>query len=160
MFSKNRMVGELSKDETETLALIRGTDKGYLTIPIEKNQHVAFSNVRTTTKITPDMSPGNSLAFTVHVDIQGVLMETFPHRNISWQTKKEIERKAERLIKRDIEKLISKLQGLDTDPLEFGGKVRVAYPREWKDIDWKQVYPNADIEVETDFTIKETGLFR
>lgn len=160
LFSQNRMVDELSRGETETFALIRGTDVGYLTISLGGNQHVTFMNVRSKSTITPNMSPGDSPAFNVTVNIHGNLVETFPHREIGWQAKKEIERKAERLIKKDIEDLISKLQSLKTDPVGFGGKFRIAYPREWEDIDWHRVYPTADITVETNFTVKETGLFR
>ncbi len=160
LFSQNRMVGELSKDETEIFALIRGTDIGLLTVPLGVNQHAAFANVRSRAKITPNISSGNSLAFNVSVDIQGVAVEMFPHREIGWEVKKDIESQAERLIKRDIENLILKLQGLNTDPIGFGGKFRIDYPREWEDIDWYKVYADADITVETSFTVKETGLFR
>ncbi len=160
LFSQNRMVGELSKDETQTLSLIRGTDVGFLTIPLGINEHVAFTNVRSKSEITPNMSPGDSLSFNVSVDIQGALVETFPHREIGWQEKQEIERKGESLMKKEMENLIAKLQSLNTDPVGFAGKFRIAYPREWKDIDWDEVYPNADITVNANFTVKETGLFR
>ena len=160
LFSQNRMVGELSKEETQTFSLIRGTDVGFLTIPLGKNQHVAFANVRSKSEITPNMSSGDSLSFNVTVDIQGDLVETFPHREIGWQEKQEIERKAESLMKQEMESLIGKLQSLNTDPVGFAGKFRIAYPREWEDIDWNKVYPNAEITVDANFTVKETGLFR
>ena len=157
LFSQNRMVGELSKDETETFALIRGTDVGYLTVPLGIKQYASFANVRSKTKITPNMSPDNKLIFNVKVDIWGAMVETFPHKEIGWQDKIEIERQTERLIKRDIENLISKLQSLNTDPVGFGGKFRIDYPREWEGINWNNVYPTADITVDTSFTVKETG---
>jgi Ger(x)C family germination protein len=160
LFSQNRMVGELSKDETQTFALIHGTDLGYLTVPLGQNQHAAFDNVRSKAKITPNVSPGNTLTFNVTVDIEGAMVEIFPHREVGWEVKKDIERQAETLVKRDIERLIAKLQRLNTDPLGFGGKFRIAYPREWEDIDWNKVYPTVDITVDTSFTVKETGLFR
>lgn len=160
LFSRNRMVGELSKNETETLALLRGTDVGYLTIPLGRNEHAAFNNVRSKAEINTNILPDESLAFNVVVNIQGDLVETFPHREIGWQQKKEIERRAERLIKTDLERLIAKLQGLNTDPVGFHGKMRVAYPREWEDVDWNQVYPTAEFTVDASFTVKETGLYR
>ncbi len=63
-------------------------------------------------------------------------------------------------MKQEMERLIAKLQSLNTDPVGFGGKFRIAYPREWEDIDWNKVYPNAEITVDANFTVKETGLFR
>ena len=123
-------------------------------------QYASFANVRSKAKITPDVSSDNKLIFNVTVDTQGAMVETFPHREIGWQEKIEIERQAERLLKRDMENLIAKLQRLNTDPLGFGGKLRIANPREWENIDWNKVYPTADIRVTTSFTVKETGLFR
>jgi Ger(x)C family germination protein len=168
LFNQNRMFGELSKSETEILALIRGTDVGYLTVHLGENQHAAFgfSRVRSKTKITPHFSPADqTLAFNLDVEITGGLVDarvraSYPHREIGWEEKQEIERKAERMVKEESEKLLAKLQDLHTDPIGFGGKLRIAYPREWKALDWKQLYPKAKMIVKPSFTIRETGLYR
>lgn len=89
-----------------------------------------------------------------------MLVEAFPHRDIDWEAKKEIERNAESILKKDIENLLSKFQSLNTDPVGFGGKVRIDYPKEWEDIDWKQVYPTTEFIVDTKFSVRETGLYR
>ncbi len=88
------------------------------------------------------------------------MVESLPHKEIRWEEKEEIERKAERMIKEESEKLIAKLQGLPTDPVGFGKKLRIAYPREWKTLDWERIYPEAKITVNSSFTITQTGLFR
>src|SRR5690606_15683843 len=135
LFSRNRMAGELTKKETEILALIRGTDVGYLTVQLGDAQRetFGFSHVRSKTKIRPRFSPDDSsLAFGLDIEVIGVLVESLPHKEIRWEEKQEIERKAEELIKEKSEKLIAKLQGLLTDPIGFGRKFRIAYPREWK----------------------------
>ncbi|MBU7005165.1 Ger(x)C family spore germination protein [Phosphitispora fastidiosa] len=160
VFSRNRMVGELSMDETQTLATIRGTDVGYQTFPMGENNYKAFKNVRSKTDITTKVSSEGILTFDVKSKIQGILVENVPHREILLKEKKEIEKQGEMLIKRKIENLLAKLQGLDSDPVGFGDKVRIEYPGQWKNIDWYKVYPGAKFNVETKFTIKETGLFR
>ncbi|MDW7683818.1 MAG: Ger(x)C family spore germination protein [Bacillota bacterium] len=160
LFSQNRMVGELSEEETKTFALMRGTDVGYLTIPLGPDQHVALAKVKTGTEITPEFSPNGSLTFHLTVEANGSLLETFPHREVNWQEKKEIERKAEKLIKKDIKDLISTFQSLNTDPVGFGGKVRITHPEEWEAMDWNSVYPTVNFTVETKFSVRETGLYR
>ena len=160
VFSRNRMVGELSMDETESLALLKGTDNGYLTIPLGKNQHVAFKNIRSKTKVRPKISADGTVTFNVKTEITGNMVENFPHRETLLKEKKKIERQAEMLTKRKIRNLIAKLQGLNSDPVGFGGKLRIKYPHQWKKIDWHQVYPAAKFNVSTKFTLKETGLFR
>jgi|GEM_PF-1643081 len=163
LFNQNRMFGELSKSETEILALIRGTDVGYLTVHLGENQHAAFgfARVRSKTKITPHFSPADqTLAFNLDVEITGGLVESFPHREIGWEEKQEIERKAERMVKEESEKLLAKLQDLHTDPVGFAGKFRTAYPREWKPSDWKQLYSEAKMTVTPSFAVVHTGLYR
>jgi len=104
------MVGKLSKEETQTFTFIRGADIGNLTIPLGANRHAAFKKVTSVTEITPDISSSNSLTIDVSVDIEANLVEAFPHREIGWQEKKEIESKTEELIKEDIKNLKKALE--------------------------------------------------
>ena len=160
VFSRSRLVGKLSMDETTTLALIRGTDNGYLTVPLGTNQYASFKNVRSTTKVKPIKSPEGQLIFDVETRISGNLVENMPHRQILLKQKKKIEKQAELLTTRNIRNLIIKLQDINSDPVGFGGKYRIKYPNQWKRINWSQVYPYAKFNVSTKFTLKETGLFR
>jgi spore germination protein KC len=163
LFSRKRMAGELTKKETEVLALIRGTDVGYLTVHLggAQQETFGFSQVRSKAKITPRFSPDDlTLTFRLDVEIIGVLVESLPHKEIRWEDKREIERKAERMVKEEGERLIAKLQGLSTDPVGFGRKLRTNYPREWKTLDWERIYPEAKITVNPSFTITQTGLLK
>jgi spore germination protein KC len=162
LFSRNRLAGELTKKETEILALLRGTDLGYLTVSLGDAQQetFGFAQVRSKTKITPRLSPdGLALIFRVDMEISGVLVESLPHKEIRWEEKRAVEKMAERMVKDESEKLIAKLQSLPTDPVGFGRKLRIAYPRQWKTLDWKKIYPEAKITVNPSFTITQTGLF-
>ena len=125
VFSRNRMVGELSMDETEILALLKGTDNGYLTVPLGKITHVAFKNIRAKTKVRPQIATDGTVTFNVKTEISGNMVENFPHRETLLKEKKKIERQAEVLTKRKIRNLIAKLQGLNSDPVGFGGKIRI-----------------------------------
>ena len=100
------------------------------------------------------------MAYIAHMEIIGVLVESLPHKEIRWEEKQAIERKAERMVKEEGERLIAKLQSLPTDPVGFGRKLRIFYPREWKTLDWERIYPEAKITVNPSFTITQTGLFQ
>lgn len=160
IFSRNRFVDELSMDETQTLALIKGTEVGYQTIPLGENKYAAFKNIRSKTRIMPEKSPDGTFVFYIQSNIQGVLIENVPHREIKLNQKNEIQRQAEGLFKEKIEKLLVKLRSLNSDPIQFGDKYRISHPRRWKKINWHQVYPMVKFIVKTKFTVKETGLFR
>lgn len=160
VFSRNRLAGELSMDETIVLSLIKGTDNGYLTVPLGGHEYVAFKNIRAKTKVQPRMSANGMVRFKVKTEVSGNMVENMPHRETLMKEKRKIEKQAQMLIKQNIQDLLSKLQGFNSDPVEFGRKFKIKYPREWKQINWHQVYPMAKFYVSTKFTLKETGLFR
>jgi len=160
VFSGSRMVGELDMDETQTLALIRGADVGYLTMPLSDGKMVALYKIKSQTKINPTVSNTGIITFNVKTKIAGGVVESQPRREISMDEKKKIEKEAEDLTKRKIENLLVKLQGLNSDPVGFGGKYRIKYPQQWEKIDWRQVYPTVRFNIDTEFSIKSTGLFR
>lgn len=160
VFSRNRLAGELSMEETITLSLIRGADYGYLTIPLGGSEYAAFTNVQAKTGVQPRIAVDGRVSFEVRIEISGNLAENHPHRETLIKEKKIIESRAEKLIKQRIENLIAKLQGFNSDPVEFGRKFRIKYPRQWKQLDWHQVYPTAKFNIDAKFTLRETGLFR
>jgi spore germination protein KC len=160
VFSRNRLAGQLSMDETITLSMMKGTDNGYLTVPLGKPEYVAFKNIRSQTKIQPKMTAGGVVTFSVKTTVSGNMVENMPHRETWLKEKRRIERQVGVFIQRRIRDLIAKLQGFNSDPVEFGRKLWIKYPHPWKQIDWHKVYPAAKFNVSAKFTLKETGLFR
>lgn len=160
VFSEGRMVGELNIGETETLALLRGASAGYLTVPTGSGQIAAFRNIASRNKIEPRIATDGTLTFDVAAIISGALVESRPHQEIRAEEHNRIQKEAKILTKRHIEALLSKLQSLNSDPVGFGGKYRIAYPNQWESNSWHRVYPNAKFNVSTDFRIRSTGLFR
>ena len=143
-----------------SLALIKGTDNGYLTIPLGKMNMWLLRISARRRKYDRKYRLTERLPSMLKLNITGNLVENFPHRETLMKEKKKIERQAEMLTKRKIRNLIAKLQGFNSDPVGFGGKLRIKYPHQWKQIDWRQVYPAAKFNVSAKFTLKETGLFR
>lgn len=160
VFSGSNMVGQLDMGEAQTLALIHGSDVGYLTVPMGEGEQVSFRNVKSKTQIKPVMAGNGTLAFDVDTEISGTLVESQPHQEITQSDRIKIQREAETLVKRRTIALLAKLQGWNSDPVGFGGKYRISYPRQWEAIDWHQIYPDAKFNVRTNFRVRSTGLFR
>lgn len=161
LFSKNRMVGDLNMEETQTLAWLKGSSNGYLTLPIGENSIVGFINVDAKSKIVPEIDAKGVLTFSVKTDISGSIYETNPRKlGITRKDQLEFEKIAQNYTKNHIDKLLTKLQDLNSDPIGFGEKFRIKYPLLWEKTDWHEVYPNARFKVKTSFSVKRTGLFR
>jgi len=160
LFSGTRMVGELNMEETQTLSLIKGSDVGYLTVPLSDGKLVALYKIKSKTKIEPIVSDNGTLIFNLKIDIGSGVAERQPYKEITVEEKKKIEKEAEDLTKRKVQGLLTKLQSLNSDPIGFGGKYRIKYTKQWEQADWHQIYPDVNFTVETKVSIKSTGLFR
>ena len=149
--------------ETEALALVKEAGSGYLTVPLGMggNQLAAFLQIKSKTKIKPVLSSSGQLQFTVKIAISGGLRELHPRNvNITPAEIKQYEKAAAAFAKREVIKVLAKLQQYNSDVVGFGGKVRVKYPRYWEKIDWHQEFPKARFIVETKFKNRSTGAFR
>lgn len=160
LFSENRLVGELDLEETKTLGLVKGSSSGFLTVPLENGDYVAFKDVGSKTAITPKIENGK-VTFEIKTKVIGTIVETNPRKmELTEDDNRTISSKAEKEIQNKIETLFVKLQSLNSDAVGLGEKFRVKYPGEWQKNNWHQLYSNAQINVVTSFRILRTGLFR
>ncbi|WP_158408568.1 Ger(x)C family spore germination protein [Desulfosporosinus fructosivorans] len=161
LFSDNHLVGELDLEETKTLALLKGSSSGYLTVPLKNGEYVAFKDVKAKSVITPKLDDNGKVAFGITTKVTGVIVETNPRKmELTEEDKRIISSHAEMEIQNKIGNLFIKLQSLNSDAVGLGEKFRVKYPGEWQKENWRQIYPNCLINMETRFIIARTGLFR
>lgn len=161
LFADNHLVGELNQKETYTFSLLRGRGTGFLTLPLEQNKVISFLQLDANTKIVPKYNSDGTLTFEVNVKINGMLAETDPFKGqLTIDDKKKFDQAAEKFIQLEIEKLLLKLQQLNSDSIGFGEKFRSKYPDLWNKNDWKQVFSKAKFLVNVDFNTKKSGIFR
>lgn len=161
LFSRNSMVGELDMYETGTLALLRGVQDGYLTIPLPGVGVLSLSNVAAKSKIVPLFDQQENLAFDIKIKMTATIGETIPRKEeVTAADKKRYKDLVEEFTTAQISNLLTKLQQLNSDPVGFGGHFRVNYPQEWEQLDWHQLYPTARFSISTDVNLKTTGTIR
>lgn len=161
LFSNNQLVGELDLEETKTLALLKGSTCGYLTVPLKNGEYVAFKEVTAKSVITPELDDNGKVTFGISTKVTGEVVETNPRiMELTEEDKRMITNYAETEIQNRISNLLAKLQSLNSDALGLGEKFRVKYPGEWQARNWRHIYPNCRINRETRFIISRTGLFR
>lgn len=161
LFSRNRLAGFLNSDETGTLSILKGSKSGFLSVPLGNDKVIGLDQVDSVTSIKPEISKSGTVTFKIDSKLNGVLVETNPEIiHLSSKDRKQLEEKVEKYIEKRILGLLNKLQTVNSDPVGFGGKLKMGYPETWDKIDWHKVYPGAKFTVNTDFTIKGTGLLR
>ena len=161
VFSGNRMVGELDRHETYIFTLLGGGATGLLTVPAGDDRIISFLQLNSKSKIHPKINPDGSIIFDVNIEARAMTVETNPSMGeIKLEDKKRLDRMAGSYVKRETEKLLAKLQRLDSDPVGFGEKFRSRYPSQWEQLDWRHVFPQVKFNVNEKFNTKNTGVFR
>ncbi|WP_010274111.1 germination protein GerC [Paenibacillus senegalensis] len=57
------------------------------------------------------------------------------------------------------ETLIDRLQhDFKVDTIGYGGLIKAFYPKIWKQIDWLQEYPQADIQITYEYHLRNIGM--
>ncbi len=161
LFSQNRLVGFLNSDETGTLSLLKGSKSGFLSVPLGNNKVLGFDQVNSESRIKPEIRKNGIVTYKIDNKINGELAETNPEFiHLSSKDRLKLEAEIEKYVEKKSYRLLNRLQMLNSDPAGFGGKFRIRYPETWEKINWHKVYPGAKFIVNTDFTIKGTGLYR
>ena len=160
LFHQKKLVGTLSGDENQDLAMLLNTNVGYLTVPLPNENLIAFSNLRTKTKIQTSLTEGKPI-FDIYIAASGFLQETIPEqRGITAQELREIEKETGEAIKARIENLLLKMQVLKTDPVGFRGEFQKKYPRLAEETEWDVLYSKADFNVTVNFQSVKVGAIR
>ncbi len=161
LFSRNTMVGELDMYETGILAILRDVKDGYYTVPLSGGDLLSVTDFAGKTKITPRYDSEGKLIFDVKIKITGRIAEAIPRKKeVTVSEQKRFEDAVQASVTADTTRLLAKLQQLNSDPVDFGGEMKIRYPEIWEQIDWHQLYPSARFNVITEVDLKTSGVFR
>lgn len=114
------------------------------------------------TRIKPRLD-GDQLSFDISIKGDGDIFEVFNptiEGSIDIPIQK-VEAKVNQIITDEIKHLINMIQEYEADPFQFGQLVYQKYPKYWREYgtNWKrEVFPQVDFEIETQFTIRRQGI--
>lgn len=164
LFDGDKMVGKLTGHETKMLMIARG-DLSNATInfedPKEPEMRVALHiNEFDDPKIEMDMSDPDKPKAHITIELEGYIMEIPSLVDYELpENKKLLEEAAEKHIKTGIEKTYDKCIEAKTDVFNIGTRVAKYFLTipEWEEYNWLSKFPNTELTVEVDFTIRRTG---
>ena len=161
VFRRDRMVGELSGREARMFLLMTAKARhAHLPLDLGEMGRVTYRGVRAGRKITP-LDAGDRLGFLVEVQIHGYLVEmTKPVAPMGIRLHRSLESATAGLLKREMEKMVGRLQELNSDILGLGELLRASRPQIWRRIDWGEEFPRAKVSIEVHFEVGRTGTER
>jgi spore germination protein KC len=164
VFNKDRLSGELNGDETQMVGVLTGImKKGSLTVSFPHTytriRKVTLRNVSSKTRIKV-LLKSNRPFFKLKVDLYGQMDELagWGHRETTPADIRNLERNVKRTITPKIGAVIHKLQGFNSDILDFGEQLRVQHLQVWNRINWKKVYPSVDFKMDLQVHIWGNGV--
>src|SRR5690606_4849655 len=96
----------------------------------------------------------------VVVSVEGEIIQNETHFNIMHeQVIKQIEKRYKEVLEGKIADLISKLQKMNTDVLQFGRKFHQHYPQEWKEAksEWDSKYQEVEVDIDLTVIVQKPG---
>ncbi|KRE68890.1 Ger(x)C family spore germination protein [Paenibacillus sp. Soil750] len=162
IFKGDQYVTRLTLSETQIFNLLMGDIKnGRLMINMNpeesgENYQLLLNNINS--KNDKKMNTGN-MSVEVILDIKGSVLEYTGTMDITQeQYQRELEKQVEKYILTSSEKLLAKLQKVQTDPIGIGKVVRnhLSYER-WNNMNWNMTYSNLNIKVKVKVDLTHIG---
>lgn len=166
IFNKDELVGWLEPTETRGLLFVDGKVKSgiiNITNPKETDKELAFELVDSKTEKKAKFKNGE-LKFLIEVTATGRLDEKQGKENVI--TRKMIEKlepKIDKIIKRDINKIVNLAQNkYHTDILGFSKIVHRKYLDHWKEVkgNWDQIFSKVPVEIKVTSKIRSSGMVK
>lgn len=154
LFRNDKLVGWATNEESIGInLLLNNIDNFYLQIPCNSGNIVTIiKDYKIKNKIAKDK-------IIVNIEAQGNINEMSCNIDLgNEQEIKNIEKKAEHIMKNYANKAIDKAKKLKVDIFGYGNQIYHKYPKYFNSIDdWNSEFTNLEIEVNTKFTITNTG---
>ncbi|MBE3101619.1 MAG: Ger(x)C family spore germination protein, partial [Firmicutes bacterium] len=163
VFDGDKMVGELTGDETRLLLMLMGDFKrGFFTIKDPKMpQYVVPLDVRTSrkTKIQVDIKNGKPY-INAEIKLEGdilAIQSMINYEDIS--LKPLLEKAFEQQVKSEMDALIDKCKKEKSDVFRFGTVAcrKFLTIQDWEQYNWNKQFENAEVTVNVTFNIRRTG---
>lgn len=169
LFRDDQFVEHISWKESRVfLMLHEDYTGGNLTIDVnlqgetkERYTYMTFNTISSKRKITVDNSK-TPRRVRIDLKVSGTIDEYTGGLDLTDDhIQKEIEKKLEEHIKNVAETIVKKLQANKVDSLGIGQYVRnsLSY-KEWKKLNWREEFPNVEIEINVKSDIKNFGMVK
>jgi spore germination protein len=167
LFMEDKLIDFLNPQDSHMLFFLRDEIiRGDLDFEIElqegKKDTIMLSYVQTDHHIKVLSNQPNEMNVIIEIAVLGDVVEFTGDADLSDpKLQKKLEKMLAKKIDEKSKKLIVKIQELKVDPIGLGRHIRNSMKyKDWKKIDWQQVYKDMNIEVKTTVQFSNTGKWK
>jgi len=169
VFKVDKLAGFLNESETRGYRWVSGDiESGAISLPspIEASKFVSVEVNKMDAKIIPEVI-GNHIGFTIDISEDGVVTEQqatsiFKDSKQLVEFLTTLEKENEKVIEEEVNKVIEKAKGFQTDIFGFGEALNKKYPETWIQVkdDWPSKFAEVPFSVNVKVNIKSSGLMK
>jgi spore germination protein len=168
LFSGDKMVGKLNRDQTIMLLGMMGETKNTdfaLSDPELKTDNpskygIAVILKKPKRKIKIDFDEAGKPNVNISLSYKCLLDEYRWDETDNAKQQQKIEKIMGEQMQKLCTQVIAELQQTNSDPIGIGNIVRAKYSKYWNSIDWNEVYKDAAIKVSVKVDITEEGIIK
>src|SRR5690554_144204 len=172
LFADDKMVGELNTQQTGFLLTMMGqapqTEFGFISSGGQRESQPKREGVKkgifltitsSRRRIRPAMKNQRPL-IDISLNFQGTLDEY--HRDMldEARVQKDLENQLAEEIKEICQNIFAYMQEIGSDPLGIGDLVRAKHYADWKKMDWRESYRNAEVNITVKLDILQYGTIK
>lgn len=160
LFKGDRMIGQLGPKSTWDLMRVRENKNGEsMLLELDDGEfvYITLEQIRERNRVS--LEDGKVVVRT-SMEMEGKLNEKITEKNLFTVEQFSIlEQKVEEVLNERSKEMLERLQHhYKVDTIGYGGLIKAFYPKIWKQIDWKEEYPRADIEITYEYHLRNIGM--
>jgi germination protein, Ger(x)C family len=161
VFRKDKLVGELDKNETRGLLwVINKVKSGIIKVKCpDGKDEVSLEIVNAKSKITSEIN-GNKVIFKIKIQEEGNVGEQECTEDLSKPPKMNLLKKEKaEAIRGEVMSAFKKARELDADIFGFGEILHQRHPKQWKGMEnrWDEIFQKVEVQVIVETKLKLTG---
>ncbi|MDF2649188.1 MAG: hypothetical protein K0Q73_4993 [Paenibacillus sp.] len=170
LFKKDRYIGKISADQTVLFAILHKSlkmgefDIKFMDHSSGQKESAMISSISSKREVIVNKQERESTVpqVVIRIRLSGIILEyTGKSTFKKVEEQKKLDQDLSEAIREQLQVIISHVQRSGGDNLGIGTFVRNSMSYEnWNNLNWKSIYPRADIRVEVDTTIRDYGMIR
>ncbi|KAB2330145.1 Ger(x)C family spore germination protein [Cytobacillus depressus] len=156
------LIGYLNNQENRHFLWVMGNLKNMTISAPVKDGSASLNLTKLKSDIVPEISRNKKLRFVVKLTGEGSLLENNSNLDlVEPKNIKDMQRKFEKRVKKQIHKTITKAQKeYGEDIFGFGETIRKKHPGQWKSLnkEWDNLFSEAEVSVQVNLKIKRIGM--
>ncbi len=161
VFKKDKLVGELGKDETRGLLWVNDKVKsGIIKVKCPSGpENVSLEIIHAGSKVTPEIKD-KKVYFKIKVKEKGNIGDQECFEDLALPSAMQaLEKEEAEVIRGEIMSAFKKAKELNADIFGFGEMLHQRYPKQWKSMekDWDDIFQTIELQVSVETRLELTG---